>query len=234
MLVVDANILVAELLRARGRRLVEDRRLRLRVSAKAWEEARHELSERAEKIIARGRLAREEANALLADGLQIGEARAVEIPPEAFVAFEEEAAYRIPRDPTDVPTVALALALDGAEGRCGVWTNDGDFLGCGIPTWTTETLLVHLAHTWQGRWRAQTRRPRKAVQVARQTTVDRRHQAAPRNADRITKPRRSRPAGGPAVRVCLGRYALVDSCHARYERGTRNGAHARGLADGLP
>lgn len=46
---------------------------------------------------------------------------------------------RIPRDPNDAPTVALALALD-----CGIWTNDNDFFGCGVPVWTTETLLLHL------------------------------------------------------------------------------------------
>jgi len=38
-----------------------------------------------------------------------------------------------------VPTVALALALD-----CGIWTTDNDFLGCGLPVWTPETLLLHL------------------------------------------------------------------------------------------
>ena len=141
---MDANILVSELLRTRGRRLVEDPRLRLRVSAKAWEEARHELPKRAGRMVDQGRLSREQAGALLADGLRIAEARAVEVPPEAFAAFEEEAAYRIPRDPDDAPTVALALALGGVEGRCGIWTNDGDFLGCGIPTWTTDTLLAHL------------------------------------------------------------------------------------------
>ena len=25
-----------------------------------------------------------------------------------------------------------------------IWTQDADFLGCGIPTWTTETLIAHL------------------------------------------------------------------------------------------
>ncbi len=37
------------------------------------------------------------------------------------------------------PTVALALALD-----CGIWTNDRDFFGCGLPVWVTETLRAHL------------------------------------------------------------------------------------------
>lgn len=69
------------------------------------------------------------------------------IPREAYSDFEERAAYRIPRDPDDAPTVALALALNGDDaGRCGIWTNDGDFLGCGIPTWTTEALVAHLRY----------------------------------------------------------------------------------------
>lgn len=66
------------------------------------------------------------------------------IPSEVYAGFEERAAHRVPRNPDDAPTVALALALGGEEGRCGIWTNDEDFLGCGIPTWTTDTLLAYL------------------------------------------------------------------------------------------
>ncbi len=73
------------------------------------------------------------------------------VPEAAYSGHMELAAYRIPRDPDDAPTVALALALGGAEGRCGIWTNDGDFLGCGVPTWTTDTLLSHLHHAEPGR-----------------------------------------------------------------------------------
>lgn len=147
LLVVDANIFVSELLRTRGRRLVEEPRLSLRVAEKAWEEAQHELSGRVDKIVAQGRLTRTQADVLLASALRVAEERTVAVPTEAFRAFEEPAAYRIPRDPGDVPTVALALALGGAEGRCGIWTGDRDFLGCGIPTWTTDTLLSHLRYT---------------------------------------------------------------------------------------
>jgi len=38
--------------------------------------------------------------------------------------------------------VAAALVVGG-----GVWTNDDDFLGTGIPTWTTRTLTAWLLHT---------------------------------------------------------------------------------------
>jgi predicted nucleic acid-binding protein len=47
--------------------------------------------------------------------------------------------YRIARDPNDWFTIALALALVAA-----IWTLDHDFFGCGIATWTTDTLLTHL------------------------------------------------------------------------------------------
>jgi hypothetical protein len=54
--------------------------------------------------------------------------------------LEAAAMRRVPRDPNDWPTVALALTLE-----CGIWPADADFLGCGVPTWTTETLGLHLA-----------------------------------------------------------------------------------------
>ena len=53
--------------------------------------------------------------------------------------LEDVARRRVPRDPNDWPTVALALTLE-----CGIWTADADFLGCGVATWTTETLQLHL------------------------------------------------------------------------------------------
>ncbi len=36
---------------------------------------------------------------------------------------------------------ALALAIEAA-----IWTSDNDFLGCGVATWTTDTLLTHLSN----------------------------------------------------------------------------------------
>ncbi len=38
-------------------------------------------------------------------------------------------------DPHDWPVVATALALSAA-----IWSNDSDFLGIGIATWTTDSL----------------------------------------------------------------------------------------------
>ncbi len=52
-----------------------------------------------------------------------------------YAALEDEARARSLRDARDWPAVASALAL-GA----GIWTDDNDFLGTGVATWTTETL----------------------------------------------------------------------------------------------
>jgi predicted nucleic acid-binding protein len=56
-----------------------------------------------------------------------------------FNQHELEARRRVPRDPEDWPVVALALAVDSA-----IWTADADFFGCGIATWTTETIELYL------------------------------------------------------------------------------------------
>lgn len=52
----------------------------------------------------------------------------------------EEAQQRIKnRDLLDWPIVATALMLD-----CPIWTEDQDFFGSGIPTWTTDRIHVFL------------------------------------------------------------------------------------------
>jgi predicted nucleic acid-binding protein len=61
------------------------------------------------------------------------------VEPSSDNSLETEARKRIPRDTDDWPTVAVALVLPAA-----IWTQDYDFLGCGCPTWTTETLLLQL------------------------------------------------------------------------------------------
>lgn len=144
LLVVDANVLVGELLRVRGRELFEKDVLRLHVSEEALDEALHEISRRAAQIVDQGRVNRPAVDAMLDEARGVIERRISPVPSEVYAPFEERATYRMPRDPDDVPTVALALALGGDDGPCGFWTNDGDFLGCGLPTWTTDTLLAHL------------------------------------------------------------------------------------------
>lgn len=76
---------------------------------------------------------------MLNDGIALAESRVAVVPHEIYASHETVARSRIPRDPNDWFTVATALTLKAA-----IWTLDNDFLGCGIATWTTDTLLTHL------------------------------------------------------------------------------------------
>ncbi len=68
------------------------------------------------------------------------ETRAIEVVPrDTYATLEQAATERVPRDQRDWPTVALAVVLDA-----GILTGDNDFLGCGCPTWTVETLRGEL------------------------------------------------------------------------------------------
>jgi predicted nucleic acid-binding protein len=107
----------------------------------AWEEACHELSKRITTMVQKDVFSQEVGQKLLASAIALAETRVLLVPHEAYADFETIALSRIPRDPNDWFTVALALVLDA-----GIWTNDNDFLGCGLPTWTTETLLAYLAN----------------------------------------------------------------------------------------
>ena len=139
-LVVDANILVAELIRKRGRELIVHPELELYMAERAWDEACHELSVRVATIVQKGIFSQNTGQNLLVDALALAEARVFLVPHEIYAPLETTARTRIPRDPSDWPTVALALVMEAA-----IWTSDRDFLGCGLPTWTTDTLLVHLS-----------------------------------------------------------------------------------------
>ncbi len=139
-LVVDANVLVGELLRRRGRELIARPTLRLTITERAWDEARHELRRRAADMARHGRVQSGSGAELFAAALALAELHVAPAAADAYAHLETEARRRIPRDPDDWPTVALALALDAA-----IWTHDNDFLGCGVATWTTDTLLAQLA-----------------------------------------------------------------------------------------
>lgn len=57
-----------------------------------------------------------------------------------YEEFEEQARARISgRDPNDWPVVATALLLNAP-----IWTEDRDFFGSGISTWTTDRIEIYL------------------------------------------------------------------------------------------
>jgi predicted nucleic acid-binding protein len=138
-LVVDANVLVGELLRERGQQLLIKPNLTLYVTEAQWQESQYELPRRIQARVAQGRLSVQIGDKLLHRALVLAE-DVLEVVPTVFYAeLEGVARRRIPRDPNDWPTVGLALVL-GAD----IWTMDADFLGCGVATWTTEVLLAEL------------------------------------------------------------------------------------------
>ena len=60
---------------------------------------------------------------------------------EVLAEVETEAKARIgSRDVNDWPGVAAAMVLD-----CPIWTEDQDFLGAGVATWTTATVEIYLS-----------------------------------------------------------------------------------------
>ena len=138
-LVVDTNILVAELLRKRGRDLILSPRLELFIAEKMRNEIEYELQKRISIIVNKTNLTPEQGQLQLETSLQLIDNKIITFPLSFYESFAEEAKKRIPRDPNDWETVALALALSAA-----IWTEDYDFFGCGCPTWITQTLLLQL------------------------------------------------------------------------------------------
>ncbi len=136
----DASVLVGELLRKRGRELLMRTDLRVLVAEQQWDEAQYELSRRLDILESRVGLTAEQREALEQAVNDLIETRAIEVvPSETYASLEQTATERVPRDQRDWPTVALAMALDA-----GILTGDNDFLGCGCPTWTVETLVREL------------------------------------------------------------------------------------------
>lgn len=64
----------------------------------------------------------------------------IQVPQDAYAFYEQEAKARIEtRDINDWPIIACALMLD-----CPIWTEDNDFFGSGLPTWTSDRVHLYL------------------------------------------------------------------------------------------
>lgn len=134
-LAVDASVLVGELLRAKGRERLGDDRLELFLAEGTLGEIRAELPRRIAAFVRHRRLDAALGAELAGRSVEAIEANLVIVDEALYAAVEDEARARSLGDPHDWPVVATALALSTS-----VWTNDNDFLGTGVPTWTTETL----------------------------------------------------------------------------------------------
>ena len=62
---------------------------------------------------------------------------------EVYGGLEQQALRRIEmRDADDWPVLAGAMVLD-----CPIWTEDADFFGTGVATWTTDRISLFLGST---------------------------------------------------------------------------------------
>lgn len=60
---------------------------------------------------------------------------------ELYVGLQQQALLRIAaRDADDWPVLACAMAIG-----CPVWTEDADFFGTGVATWTTDRIELYFA-----------------------------------------------------------------------------------------
>ncbi|HEV2963038.1 MAG TPA: PIN domain-containing protein [Candidatus Angelobacter sp.] len=133
-LVVDANILVRAVLGNRVREVIEAHAET--VSFFVPEFALAEAGEHLAVLVIRRGGDPEKALAVLRSLSHLVEV----IGSEVYGFFESEARERLgKRDPEDWPILAAALALD-----CPIWTEDTDFFGCGVATWTSDRVRMFL------------------------------------------------------------------------------------------
>lgn len=131
IVVVDASVLVGELLRERGPPLFRHPDLTVFVAEQQLEEAEHELERRLSVLQSR-RLGMNRRRELEDDVQALFDEKAIgPVAHEHYEHLRGVAIRRVPRDERDWPTVAAAVALDAS-----ILTADADFLGCGVATWT--------------------------------------------------------------------------------------------------
>ncbi|MBV8503498.1 MAG: nucleotide-binding protein [Paucibacter sp.] len=134
-IVLDANILIRAVLGRRVRELIVESPADVSFFAPdaAFDEARKYLPELLEKRGVDGVAALATLDAL--------EAVVRPLDSDLYRSFEQPALARIgERDADDWPALACALMLD-----CPVWTEDTDFFGTGVATWTTSRVKLFLS-----------------------------------------------------------------------------------------
>jgi predicted nucleic acid-binding protein len=130
VLVLDANILIRAVLGSRVLGLLRTYGGRVEFMAPdvAFAEAREHLP----GILAGRNIPVEPAMAML----ELVARLVQRVEAETYASFEAVARERIgKRDEEDWPVLAAALAI---------WTEDTDFFGCGVATWTTDRVELYL------------------------------------------------------------------------------------------
>ena len=131
-LVLDANILIRACLGIRVRQLIAD--FASKVDFHGAEANAAEASGYIDVLAVRRGLDKavcQESSLSLMEVVQMVDTTLIE-------TAKDEALARL-RDPADWPALALALQLE-----CAIWTEDQDFFGTGVATWTTATVQRYL------------------------------------------------------------------------------------------
>ena len=82
-----------------------------------------------------------DANILIRAALDRIEGIVQPIDAERYEGMQQQALQRITvRDADDWPVLACAMSLG-----CPVWTEDADFFGTGVATWTTDRIALYFA-----------------------------------------------------------------------------------------
>jgi predicted nucleic acid-binding protein len=134
-IVLDANILIRAVLGRRVRELLQKYAHTINYFAPdvAYEDAQKYLPHLLEK---RG-IAPKAALDVLASLAPIVQALEFEF----YAELQEKALNRIAqRDADDWPVLACAMTL-----HCPIWTEDADFFGAGVATWTSDRVELYLA-----------------------------------------------------------------------------------------
>lgn len=129
-LVLDANILIRAVLGQRVRSILESHAdsISFFIPETAYAEAEEHL---AALVIKRGG-----DPEIALRSLRLMAALGTVASLDVYADFEAEARKRLAaRDQEDWPILAAALALG-----CPIWTEDTDFFGCGVATWTSASI----------------------------------------------------------------------------------------------
>ena len=137
-IILDANILIRYVIGAKVPALLAAHAAMIDYLAPdtAFEEARKHLP-----VILRARGDDGTSVAAALAALDVAADIVTPVPASSYEPMRAAAMARIgPRDPDDWPVLACALLLS-----CPIWTEDRDFFGTGVATWTTA--LVELYFT---------------------------------------------------------------------------------------
>jgi predicted nucleic acid-binding protein len=133
-LVIDANILIRAVFGQRVRQLIAEScdNVAFYVAEANYDEAEHYLAELAPARGIAEPVWRASLDSVMAAVQLVGQGELAIMAAEAHARIDR-------RDENDWPAVAAALLLN-----CPIWTEDQDFFGAGVATWTTATVEIYL------------------------------------------------------------------------------------------